>query len=261
MKLKGSVFISLLSLVATQEPQLRGLESPSQQRTLIFDYFADLFGFGNKQCPPEGFGALENFDIDSYISARWYVQKQIPVSYLPLEEFYCTTADYTPYTGFCFFCFGARQILIANRARKGSVTGPRVGEADGSDGNKFFRGIVRKPVKKPAEVSVGFVPDLLQFTSNYWIVAAGTYQDALDGKRVPTSNQYDWAIISGGPAKKNGANGKCKPDPGILNFLGMWMFTRDGVPPAGVVEAIDGIADSMGLDTTAWLPVEQEGCI
>jgi len=42
----------------------------------------------------------------------------------------------------------------------------------------------------------------------------------------------------------------------------MWMFVRDFVPPDGVIEAIDKYAsETLGLDTTAWLPVVQEGCV
>jgi hypothetical protein len=88
------------------------------------------------------------------------------------------------------------------------------------------------------------------------------YDDILENKTSIPGTALEWAIVSGGSPSVKGANGKCKPNPGVFNFLGMWMFLRSPNPPAGVIEAIDRFAfDVLGLDTSTWLPVQQEGCV
>lgn len=37
----------------------------------------------------------ENFDLESYVSSRWYVHQQMITVYLPEEYFFCVYADYT----------------------------------------------------------------------------------------------------------------------------------------------------------------------
>jgi len=217
-----------------------------------------FFGFGGKSvCPPEGFDAKTDFDFDSYISAPWFAAKQIPVSYQKYpDNFYCVRAEYIEDNTFCLFCNNKPRVVIDNQARNGAVDGEPQGSV-----SRFFRGIVRDPKRAPAKVSVGFFADVLQWNPNYWIVAAGTYDAILNGVES-TGNIYEWAIVTGGPPSAEGENGKCKPNPGLLNFLGMWMFVRDFVPPVGVIEAVDNYAsEKLGLDTTAWLPVAQEGCV
>lgn len=125
----------------------------------------------------------------------------------------------------------------------------------------LFRAIQRSPNREPAKLTVGFLSNF-QRTPSYWVVAAGTYDDAIAASSpIPTSTEYDWAIITGGSPDLETDSGKCIPKPGRADFLGMWMFARDGVPPAGVIAGIDQIASDMGLDTTKWLPVDQEGCV
>ena len=110
----------------------------------------DLTLFGSRNCPPSGFDAKQDFNIDLYFG-RWYAQKQIPVAYQTMDEFYCVTADYTKDTNFCIFCNYAARIDILNQARKGSVNGDKLGGA-----NRFFRGIIRRPRTDPAKITVGF---------------------------------------------------------------------------------------------------------
>jgi lipocalin len=208
-----------------------------QQRSLFFS--------GSDICPPPGFDAKSDFDIDLYLG-RWYVQKQIPVAYQTVDQFYCVTATYSKDRGFCLFCNFSPRIDILNRARQDRVDGEKLGGP-----NRFFRGIIRRPRRDPAKITVGFFSQFL-VRSNYWVVAAGLYSDILLGQQtVDITSNYEWAIITGGAPKKEGANGKCKPSPGLLNFLGMWLFVRDPTPAAGVVEAIELYANTtLGLDTT-----------
>ena len=45
-------------------------------------------------CPPPGFDALQDFDLNGYIEKRWYSIKQIVVPYQPRTQFYCVYAQY-----------------------------------------------------------------------------------------------------------------------------------------------------------------------
>jgi apolipoprotein D and lipocalin family protein len=216
----------------------------------------------NTKCPPKNFGSLKKFDLNSYISKSWYAIKQIPLSYQPIEDFFCVRADYIKDTDGCLLCNDKPRIKVYNQARSGSVTGT-IGGAPYSENNPssdYFFGMQKNPENEPAQLTVGFFPQLTP-AANYWIVAAGTYAEALAGSAKPSTKQYDWAIVTGGTAGMETDNGKCIPKPGAVPFLGMWMFARDGVPPDGVINSIEVIASDLGLDTTKWLPVKQDGCV
>lgn len=47
------------------------------------------------KCPPLGFNSVANLNLSAYISAPWYVQQQLPVSFQgedPLSDLYCVRA-------------------------------------------------------------------------------------------------------------------------------------------------------------------------
>mmetsp|Transcript_42278 Transcript_42278/g.88331 ORF Transcript_42278/g.88331 Transcript_42278/m.88331 type:complete len:360 (-) Transcript_42278:229-1308(-) len=46
------------------------------------------------QCPPAGFETVNNFDLDSFISKRWYIQQQMETKYLPKSQNRCVYAEY-----------------------------------------------------------------------------------------------------------------------------------------------------------------------
>jgi lipocalin len=226
----------------------------------LSNFFDKLFG-RNKNCPPDNFKALENFDLSSYVNGSWYAVKQIPLTFQPTSSFFCVRADYIPDTSSCFLCGDAPKVKIYNQGRRGSVNATVGGTPYTQPPPKnSFRAIQKDPQNQPAKLTVGFLPQFL-VQSNYWVVAAGSYANAIAGVAVPTSTTYDWAIITGGSPDLQTSNGLCIPKPGLVQLYGMWMFTRDNVPPTGVISGIDQIATSLGLDNTKWLTVTQEGCV
>jgi len=222
----------------------------------VWTGFLGLFGV-EKTCPPPGFDALQEFDFDEYISAAWYVAKQIPVAYQPVDSLFCVRAEYIPDDSFCLFCNDKPRVVINNSAARESATGEQIG----GDPSTTFRGIVRHPDTEPAKVSVGFLPDLLVWDATYWVVAAGTYEELVPETTDSSTSDIDWAIVLGGAPKKEGANGKCLPDPGLLNFNGFWLFVRTPDVSSEVVAAMEAYArDELGLDTSVLLDVVQDGC-
>lgn len=51
-------------------------------------------------CPPPDFNAVPDLDLATYVSAPWYVQQQVPISYQgegdPIQYMYCVRAEYIP---------------------------------------------------------------------------------------------------------------------------------------------------------------------
>ena len=46
-------------------------------------------------CPPSDFSTAQNFDLNSCVAGRWYIQEQMPRNYLPALQNYCVYAEYT----------------------------------------------------------------------------------------------------------------------------------------------------------------------
>jgi hypothetical protein len=161
-------------------------------------------------CPPKGFDALKNFNLTSYVSARWYVIKQKPLIYSS-EETFCSYAQYTinkdddkydPWY-FCLFSNCQDDILISvtNRGLIGSVSGrPNIAKISARCPN---------PKKESSKIQVSFpIPG----RTNYWIVAAGTYIEATSGTyngQPKVNDNYEWAIISGGSPNVLTKRNKC----------------------------------------------------
>lgn len=199
-------------------------------------------------CPPDGFDSLNEFDFDEFISARWYSIQQKEVRYQPSSQFYCVYAEYD-IADFCPLCFGRPKITVFNRALKGSVTG--------EERSVNFRAVVPFPQRHPARASVGprFLPLALSRSTNYWVIDAGTDEGIVANDPSPSTGPYDWAIITTGKPKREGAGGKC------YTRTGMWIFHREALPDPAVIDAIRNRASDLGLDVTQLLPVEHDGCV
>jgi hypothetical protein len=229
--------------------------------------------FFPKRCPPVGFDAMSIFNLTAYIAARWYVIRQKPVIYAG-EETFCSYAEYRidprpPKQG-CFFPFVCQYynrriyINVKNRGLRNSI--------NGSENIATLSAIVPNAIQEPSKIQVSFrIPG----RTNYWIVAAGSYEEVLNGTyqvkqkntndntTIIISTKYDWAIISGGAPNVVTSRGKCVAGRlGRFDVRGLWMFARQPQPPLGVIEAITNLTEEqLGLDTTVWRNVTHIGCI
>lgn len=133
-------------------------------------------------------------------------------------------------------------VYVNNYANEGEVNGPQVGtNIDGSFPGTFIA--VPEPSQR-SKLNVGFalpgsdVP--ANVGSNYWVVA-------LD------KDNYSWAVIvSGAPDTPSGD--------GCIQNNGFWLFVRDPKDQSAAAAA-EAAAKELGLDTSALLPVEQDGCL
>lgn len=209
------------------------------------------------QCPPVGFDALKEFDIEKFVDERWYSMMQLPVVYQPENQFYCVYADYAmdaskslrcKLLGWAFGCDDPPAISVFNSARDRSPNGTAV--------SVNFRGTIPDAENDPAKAKISpkFVRSPILGGTNYWVVAVGTYNELEGLEAVAASEFYQWAIITTAAPEVQGENGRC------YSGGGMWFFSRDPAAPEGALAAIDGIATRLGLDTSVLKPVNQSGC-
>ena len=174
------------------------------------------------------------FDLNSYVSAEWYVLEQKTTWYQPERDLFCVRANYT--------LVDDDEIEVWNTAVRDGVNGtPR-----NAKGYMKLRGIVEDP-SNPAKLLVGpkFLPKRLY--GPYWVVAT----DTTPGTPEFEARGYSWAIISGGPLTKLKSDGSCEPSGGL------WLFHRNPLADAGEIRSA---AQSLGIDTSVLKKVQQEGC-
>eukprot|EP00494_Astrolonche_serrata_P028036 UN28301 len=119
--------------------------------------------------------------------------------YLPKEDNYCVRAIYNTEKKTVPF-FDGRVISVFNYANADKVNGKNV-----NDDNQIL--CARLPNEsEPAKLLVApcFLPNQFLKNADYWIVAAG-----------PSSDNYEWAIISGGEATTPAEDGLCTNDYGF----------------------------------------------
>lgn len=194
------------------------------------------------QCPYKGFDSVKNFDLAKYISAPWYVQKQIPITFQPPNTLYCVRAEYIPIDP----ANPLKAVTVRNYSNRDKVNGEATGTS-GAGGPSSFPGrfIANVPnPQDPSKLNVGFA--LGESTTPvmgapYWVVAID-------------EEDYQWAIITGGAPTMVSGEGKCITDGGF------WLFSRKPVDPENTAKMLQ-VAEGLGLDTSKLLDVPQEGCL
>lgn len=204
-------------------------------------------------CPPPGFDAVSDFDINAYIDGPWYVQAQMPLVYQPEDQLYCVRASYTPIDESDL----SVGLKVTNTANEGGVDGEPVGTRDD---NSFFPLVAVPSDENPAKLKVGpdlgFVPGVQQVSmGDYWVVWANG----------SSSSGYDLAIISGGAPTRETDDG-CATGSSIsffrrfqFNDIGMWLFSRMPVDVKGTEVMLEAATD-LGLDVSELVNVRQKGC-
>jgi len=182
-------------------------------------------------CPPAGFDTVDNFDLDVFISNRWFIQQQMEVDYLPKENNYCVTAEYKKKENFNVWGY---DLDVYNHAE----------EKDGTvhDSGDLLKAKIVNGEKGQLAVAPWFVPSY--FAGPYWILA----HDEAKG----------YALISGGPPTIE-SNGKCKTGSG-KNNSGLWIFTREQPRNQELVDTVREIATAKGFDLSVLNDVDHTNC-
>lgn len=187
------------------------------------------------ECPPKGFdtqGALEGgFNLTWYTDARWYIQRQMPITYLPSSYERCVTADYELLPSPTLLGY---NIKVHNHAENddGKALGPLT----------TICSKVINAAEGKAAVSPCFLPSLL--AGAYWVVAFSVADE--------------WAVVSGGPPTIATESG-CKTGSGI-NGSGLWIFTRQRQPAQTTIDAALAAAVAKGFDVSVLDIIDQNNC-
>jgi apolipoprotein D and lipocalin family protein len=228
--------------ISVMKPQIfNGLGAFSKVFVFLPLWFALLSAFVNAECPPRDFQSMDQLDLNEYTRAKWFVQEQMPVKYLPVSDNFCVTAQYVK--------IGNSKVSVFNYARRGGIEGivrfAKLNAIQGKSG-------------KVSELMVGpkFLPSF--FYGPYWIIGAGKYGESSQGIQH-SDHKYEWALVSGGAPAWVGENGNCKTGSGV-NEAGLWILTRDPIVEEPVIENVRSFASEKGFDLTVLNRVVHEGC-
>lgn len=182
-----------------------------------------------------------NFNLTEYVRDRWYIQKQQITTYLPLEENYCVTAKYN---------ISDRKILGYKGVVLNVYNYANLYKVNGEEANKHNQVLcARVPDETiPSKLLVApcFLPNA--FAGDYWVVAAG-----------PTSDNYEWAIVSGGQPTVQYKDG-CTTKTTGSNGAGFWYFSRVPLASLSVIKKLNKIAKSKGYTLSQLHNVTQANC-
>uniref|UniRef100_A0A7S2QN00 Lipocalin/cytosolic fatty-acid binding domain-containing protein n=1 Tax=Zooxanthella nutricula TaxID=1333877 RepID=A0A7S2QN00_9DINO len=186
------------------------------------------------ECPPANFSTATGFDLDAFISGRWYVQQQMEVLYLPRSQNACVYADYARRSpGFLGY-----EVAVHNHAE--DALPPYAAHDSGST---LCAKVVDAASGKLA-VAPCFLPPSL-FAGPYWVLAF--------------SQEEGYALISGGAPTKPSSHGGCSTGRGVNN-AGLWIFTRGASRDQALVDKVRGIAAAKGFDLSVLNDVDQSRC-
>lgn len=177
-------------------------------------------------------------DLEAWTQHSWYVQAQQINDYQPISELYCVTATYN-LEGASVPFFGGTVISVYNRATYSDYVDT------GNSGT-----LCGRVARMTGELSVApcFLPNL--FSGPYWPIAL----EEVEG-------EYTMAAVSGGQPNdllgfENGSP-LCTTSLTSTNGAGLWIFSRDPVPPAGAVERMKAKLTALGFGTNLLIDVPQ----
>ena len=205
-------------------------------QTIIFPLFAE------QPCP--SIQPMTNFNTTEYIRASWYIQQQQITGYQPPEALYCV-AQTLNHTNHIVPFFNGSVISVYNYGRINGVNGTM-------ENSQNFTLCARQiNASNPAQIlnAPCFLPNF--FAGPYWVLAAG-----------PQSNNYSWAIVSGGAPNVRYPDGNCSTGLEGVNGSGLWLFTRDryGTFAEKWVGMMRSWLVQHGITLSQLLPVAQEYC-
>ena len=187
---------------------------------------------------------LAELNTTEYIRATWYIQQQQVTGYQPRETLYCVAQTLNESNRTVPFYDGP-VISVFNYGRINGVNGTL------ENPNNYTLCARQPNSSNPAEIinAPCFLPNVL--AGPYWVLAAG-----------PSSYNYSWAIVSGGPPTVRYADGNCSTKLTGTNGAGLWLFTREpfGEIADMFVNKMRLILRNIGYTTSLLINVTQRGC-
>ena len=203
---------------------------------------AILINYNNSDCP--NIQLQNDVNLTEYIRATWYIQQQQINGYQPENDLYCVTATYNLDNHSHVPLFDGTVLSVYNYANHNQVNGPH------TPVNNYSILCARQPNKSHPEkllVAPCFLPNI--FGGPYWIVSAG-----------PSSDNYEWAIVSGGNPNIRIDNQTCTTSQRGINGSGLWIFSRNQTLDDVSLRYIRNLLTKKGISTSRLLNVTQQGC-
>ena len=187
---------------------------------------------------------MQGFNTTEYLRSTWYIQQQQVTGYQPRETLFCVAQTLNASNKTVPFYDGS-VIDVYNYGRINGVNGTL------ENPSNFTLCARQLNSSNPAEIinAPCFLPNIL--AGPYWVIAAG-----------PSSHNYSWAIVSGGPPTVRYADGNCSTKLTGTNGSGLWLFTREPYGDFAVnsVKIMRNILREIGYTTSLLLNVTQLGC-
>lgn len=187
---------------------------------------------------------VPNFNTTEYLRASWFIQQQQVTGYQPLNALYCVAQTLNK-TSQTVPLYDGPVISVYNYGRVGGVNGTRQNIKNVTlCARQYNESEPSRLLNAPC-----FIPNLL--AGPYWVLAAG-----------PVSNNYSWAIVSGGPPNIRYRDGNCSTTIRGTNGAGLWLFTRErfGSLADKYVEFMRSWLVNHGITLSNLYPVVQENC-
>lgn len=184
---------------------------------------------------------VEDFDLDAYVSAPWFVHQQAVNSYSPLEQNFCVVAEYEIKEKPSFWGY---TVTVNNSAQneQGREFGAELCayQTEGEDVGKLA-------------VAPCFLPKI--WSGDYWVVA---YEETDE-----VAGTEGYALISGGqptipPPEGSDLTG-CRTGDGT-NQSGLWIFSRSPERNEDLITTVRDIAVAKGFDVSVLNDVDQTSC-
>lgn len=173
---------------------------------------------------------VSNFNLDGWISAPWYIQKQMEVDTLPVKGNNCVWAQYSKRDKKTWWGY---TIKVDNH-----------GEFD--DGKKRGGELCAYKPRRNPESQLKVAPCALPRPASgpYWVIE---YNE---------TGGYGM-VVAGQPSIKTTYG--CRTGTGTFN-AGFWIFTREAFPEDGLVDKVVKLAAARGMDVGVLNPIRHKGC-
>lgn len=182
-----------------------------------------------------------DLNTTEYIRSTWYIQQQQITGYQPENTLYCV-AQTLNQTSIKVPFFNGSVLSVYNYANVGNVNGKP------QNSMNFTLCARQTNQSDPARIinAPCFFPNFL--AGPYWVLQAG-----------PSSNDYQWAIVSGGAPNVQYPDGNCSTKLTGVNGSGLWLFTRS-MNGSKWIPIMRQYLENMGITTSQLLNVTQTGC-
>ena len=213
----------------------------------MFTFFASIRSSPINNCPSVQLQTNPPVNISEYMRKSWYIQQQQVNGYQSENDLFCVVATYNIDKNSKVPFFSGQVLSVYNYANTGKVNGVPTGYF--LNNTNAILCARERDNNNPEKLSVApcFLPNVL--SGPYWIVYAG-----------PTTDNYKWAIVSGGQPSVRVDNYTCTTKESGVNNSGLWIFSREQVISNDELMYLRNILLAKNISTEKLLNVPQNNC-